>query len=504
MLKAFPFSRFLNDISGQFAVIFSIALIPILGAVGLAIDYSAAVQSAARLRDSTDAAAFFAVTEYRKTGMLPSNDAVLEFVSANFAVAPGEKEPAISSMAVVNGKLVLQTRVNRPLEIMQVFGNSDTVIATSSSIFIGDNEDLEIALVLDTTASMRAASGSSSTDLEPASADPDVDNPYFTSFDPNVRRIDALKFAAKRFTDTIFANDGSAGKIRVSVVPFAEYVNVGTDKRGASWLTVPNDQAATGETCYYDTPVLSSSNCHTEFYTDDGAQIPYTKCDEVLGPKEEICYPSGDVTWHGCVGSRDEPLNVRDASPNSKFTGIMGVWCAQPIQPLSGNKAAVLSTINNLWPSGQTYIPEGVMWGLRVLSTTIPYTEVKTASGLKKVRKIMVLMTDGDNQAAADIPAAPTHHGIHDATSDGQASPNYAAERQQTDDWTLKACSEAKKADVEVYTISFGTDVSAAAKGVVKSCATDAKHYFDAKDAAALSAAFSAIAARVNGMFLAG
>ncbi len=498
MTKIRLHTRFARDKSGQFAIIFSILLIPLLAAIGFAIDYASAVQSSTRLRDSSDAAAFFAATEYRKTGQLPDEEEVLKFVSANYNVAGGENEPELISLKLVNGKVVLDTKVNAPVAIMAVLGKSDTPISAQSIVNVSSDLDIEIALVLDTTASMAAYSGSSSTELEPPTDSPNAPPSYFPSLIPNVTRIDALKFSAKRFADTIFTLDGANGKARIAVVPFAQYVNVGTDKRGASWLTVPNDTAATGQKCRDYEPVIGTTDCHPAFYEYDGAQIPYTACTEIKGPKETVCEPTGASTWHGCVGSRKEPLNVRDSSPGNKFTGIMNEWCTTQIQPLTSEKSEVLTTINNLWTGGVTYIPEGVMWGMRVLSTTVPYTEVKTPVGLNKVNRIMVLMTDGDNQAVADIPAAPTHHAIGPSDSD------YDANRAKTDNWTLDACNEAKKADIEIYTISFGSDISAKAQAIVKSCATDDDHYFNAKDAAALAAAFQAIASQLGRIYLSG
>jgi hypothetical protein len=136
------------------------------------------------------------------------------------------------------------------------------------------------------------------------------------------------------------------------------------------------------------------------------------------------------------------------------------------------------------------------MWGLRTLSKPVPFTELKSAAPDLKVRKLMVLMTDGDNQAVANLPGAPTHRGISETDSD------FATTQGQTNNWTLEACSQAKSADVEIFTISFGTDISATAKNVVQTCATDASHYFDAKDGSTLKEAFESIAYRVSATYL--
>ena len=231
----------------------------------------------------------------------------------------------------------------------------------------------------------------------------------------------------------------------------------------------------------------------------DGAMVPQTQCDYIIGPEVTSCYMSGSGTyWSGCVGSRAEPLNLRDSSPSSRFPGLMNTGCGSELLPLVTDEAKVLNKISSLWPTGKTYIPEGVMWGMRTLSTDVPYTEGSTPSGIKKVRKILVLMTDGDNQAVSDLPSAATHRPIYSTEAD------YAANKEKTDGWTLEACSQAAAAGIEVFTISFGTDISAASRKLIKDCAADKDHYFDAMDAEELNEAFKAIAADVSGFYLSG
>lgn len=484
-------SQFINNRSGQFGIMFAIVLLPLLASVGFAVDYTSMVQTASRLRDSSDAAAFYAATELKKTGDLPSNTQVADFIAGNFAKTDSEFEPKLVSLTVVNGDLILNTNVKKPLAIMGIFDHADPFIAAQSVVTIGTDEDIEVVLVLDTTRSMLALSGSSSSDLDPTGE-------FFPNLVPNLTRIDALKFSAKRFTDTIYGGDAGKRKTRMAVVPFAKYVNVGTDKRGASWLTVPDDTAATEILCDNVAPVIGTENCQLKTIIEDGVELSFTSCTNIYGPPVQVCQPWGASTWHGCVGSRNAPLNVQDGSPSAKFTGIMNEQCTQPIQPLTLNKPAILTSINNLGVYGTTYIPEGVMWGQRVLSTGVPYTEVRAATSTQKVRRIMVMMTDGDNQAVANIPTSATHKGI-DAKQ-----PDFLENRSKTDAFTLDACKSAKDSGIEVYTISFGDDLTAQSEKIIKSCASDPKNYFSAKDAEALNAAFMTIAATIGGMRLSG
>jgi Flp pilus assembly protein TadG len=481
--------EFARNRSGQFAIMMSILSLPLLAAVGLSIDYSYAVQARSRLQDANDAAALFAAKEFKKTGVIPDQATILGFLTANFNKSASEVDPEIISVSAKDMVLTIDAHVSAPVFIMGIFGKDTVEISSTSSVTIGQNTNLEIALVLDTTKSMEAYTGNSSDELDP-------ERTYFKAPKGDVTRIEALKFSALGFATAIFDNPGLASLSRISVVPFAQYVNVGTSRRHEPWLDVPEDSASTGKSCYTTRDVTGTSNCREVFVTIDGAKIPQTQCDYQYGNEYEICYPTGANTWNGCVGSRQEPLNLRDSSPSSKFPGIMNVWCAAELQTLSADKEKLMSSINNMWTGNNTYIPEGVMWGLRTLSKQSPFTDVKSPAPDLKVRKIMVLMTDGDNQAVAQLPDSPTHRNISASDSD------FSTTQTKTNNWTLEACNQAKAADVEIFTISFGTDISVTAKNIVQSCATASDHYFDAKDAATLKKAFEEIAYRVSATYL--
>ena len=59
---------------------------------------------------------------------------------------------------------------------------------------------------------------------------------------------------------------------------------------------------------------------------------------------------------------------------------------------------------------------------------------------------------------------------------------------------TMCAAMKAKGANIEVYTVAFDIPVGdTISRDLVRNCATDTAHYYDATDAAALEAAFQAI-----------
>ncbi len=479
------FKTFAKDRSGQFAIIFSLCLIPILAGVGLAVDYTYAVQSKTRLHDATDAAALYAAREYRKTGVLPPVADVLAFVDTDYDKVDSENTPKIISYKLEAGKIYLETNVVTPIMVMGIFGQSDTNTFVNSVVNVGEEQELEIALALDTTYSMTKPSGASSDQLDPSG---DILPPGTT----NIDRMTALKVAALKFNNAIFGGATATSKRRISVVPFSRYVNVGTSHRGESWLDVPADSASTGTACsdWYYPVVAYSSTCTPASYFVDGVEVTYQSCEPIYGTEKiQSCWPTGESKWYGCVGSRKEPFNLKEAFLGKKFTGIMNFWCGTEVLPLSSDKVEVANRISALSANDYTYIPEGVMWGTRMLTSGQPFVEAHASTAIKKVKKIMVLMTDGENQISADLPDYPTHN---------------SSNLDQANDWTTAACNQAKDQDIEIYSVTFGTDVTAAAKSIIKDCASSPSNYYDASNAEKLVKAFEDIAAQVNRLYLAG
>ena len=487
--------RFARSRDGQFALLMSILSIPLLAAAGLAIDYSYAVQARARLRAANDSAALYAATEFRRTGKLPAEERVLAYLTTNFDRPQGDGDPFIVKIEIKNKVLRLDSHAQVPVFIMGIFGHDRTEIATTSSVTIGDDTRLEISLALDTTHSMTQLTGIPSGIIDPDGTllPPDIQD---------VRRIDALKVAGLRFANKFLNDPDLKDRSRIAIVPFARYVNVGLSNRNAAWLSVPPDTGATGQQCsrYYEITGYGTCVPYTWYY--DGVPVSGTWCPPVYGSNyTEQCTPTGAQTWSGCVGSRNEPLNLAEGFSGVKFQGLMNTWCNSEILPLTDNAVTVANHISSLWTNDYTYIPEGVMWGWRMLTKAQPFTEVKSPAPDEKVRRIMIVMTDGENQAMADIPDAPTHHVL---SPDINVTPKaqYDADVAKANQWTLAACEGAKADEVELYTISFGSDINAASKLMLKNCASDAKHYYDAADATKLIEAFDEIAFRVTQTYL--
>ena len=183
------------------------------------------------------------------------------------------------------------------------------------------------------------------------------------------------------------------------------------------------------------------------------------------------------MTWQGYVGSRAYPLNVQDKTYSKKIPGLLDVVGSVELQTLTDDRMKLKNKIDELIPSGETYIPEGVIWGTRVLTKQAPFTEAKTTGkGGRPIRRALVVMTDGDNTLSPD--------GAFHTNKDEALADTYTAE----------ACDEAKAQKLEVFTISFGTSIPNSMKDLLEACATLPTQYFHAANAAQLKLAFENIA----------
>lgn len=436
----------------------SLVTVPLLMAVGLAVDYSGLSGMRSELQNANDAAVLFTARQRQITGNMPGESAITEFLAANFDGTISEAKARIE-----DENIILDAKAEPRLYIFSAFSTYTPDIEVRSAAPVTDNSVLEVALALDTTYSM-VADG----------------------------KIEGLKTAATAFVNEVMAIAGPNNIVRIGVVPFSNYVNVGMHNRNEPWMSVPPDSVQTvAAYCAMTRDVIGTENCRTETYYSDGVPYQANVCDNIYGPEKEVCYPEStqQVKWWGCVGDREAPFTLTDNQLSKPFPGMMDSWdmttwaCPTPIQPLSTNKTEVLSAVDALTPRGETYIVDGVNWATKVLSPQAPFSEgANPDTTTAKVSKVMVLMSDGDNTMSSQLPDYYGHWGI-DAT--------------QSNTRTKQACANAREDGVEIYAITFGKEVSSNGKDVMEKCATDSSHYFDAANSAALTAAFREIAGRL-------
>lgn len=189
-----------------------------------------------------------------------------------------------------------------------------------------------------------------------------------------------------------------------------------------------------------------------------------------------------------------------------------GPWsgCAKtPIVPLTHKRANVEAGIDAMAAAGPTLIAEGLSWGMRVMSPTEPFTKVEgTASipastistyGHPRWQKIMVLMTDGDNDLSPGVDTlngtvySAYGRGKETLTTNRFGTTSDSAIETSLDTQLTAVCDQVKALGTKLYVTSFGSGVSASTKSRLESCATDPTYYKHASSSADLSAFFNHI-----------
>jgi Flp pilus assembly protein TadG len=469
--------RFHKQESGATVTMFAFAGVVLICMAGAVVDYGRVTKARTSLQAATDAAALAAAR-------LPSKDtaqlraAANNFFVANTASIDGNNiEITNFTFQAATGTVAVESSGVLDTSLMSIVGIKTMGFSAKSSAVKEVSGTVEMALVLDNTWSMSESAGGSDS------------------------KIKVLKAAAKNLVETVLKEGGS--NVRIGIVPFAENVNVGTANRGQPWVSVPADYSTTSEKkCTKKTTkdVCTKGAPATCTRTVDGVKETYDctpqTCTTQTVPEYETCSGGGTTNyrWYGCVHSRKTGnLRLTDADPSTPYPG----WpetsqkCLNPIVPLTSDKTKLTSAIDGLIINiggyrPQTYLPGGMIWGVNVLSPTAPFSEgaaYDTANRLP--RKALVLMTDGSNTyrfQASD--------GKHVALSGNLTTAK--SQTTQTDKDTSDICAYAKTKNIEVFTVAFAvTDV--AAKTMLQGCATDAAHYYDATNSAALAAAFQAI-----------
>ena len=175
------------------------------------------------------------------------------------------------------------------------------------------------------------------------------------------------------------------------------------------------------------------------------------------------------------------------------------------VVPLTTTKATVKTAISNMAADGTTNITAGLMWGWRLLSPGAPYTEGRGyATGDNK--KILILMTDGENTYFANSKFTVSHYGAWGYIWKSHLNTTSSDEdvmRAQMEGRMEAACANVKAANIDLYTVAFQIPDQHTID-LLKACASDPDTMaFEATNPAGLTAAFTAIGDRISELRLA-
>ena len=178
-----------------------------------------------------------------------------------------------------------------------------------------------------------------------------------------------------------------------------------------------------------------------------------------------------------CVSERGGVTAFTDDAPFSpdQLTALPSSCPNATIMPLSNDSRQIIPKINAMQAGGMTAGHLGVAWAWYLVSpnwgSVWPASSTPVAYSDPKTMKVVILMTDG---------MFNTEYVSSNGTS-----------RQQA----ISICNEMKRKNIEVYTVAFQAPNQA--KQILQTCASSAKHFFDAQSGGELRLAFQSIANRL-------
>jgi len=197
-----------------------------------------------------------------------------------------------------------------------------------------------------------------------------------------------------------------------------------------------------------------------------------------------------------------------DGSYKSWQQGTIDDYCPPAIEPLTNDKDTLDDLIDTLdqVSGGGTIISEGFMWAWRTIEDIAPFPRPDGAEILGNPQKIILLMTDGENNINDGYDSAfITQYSAYGNVGAGYM-PGVSTRAQAATylDGRLKeACAAASNDDVIIFTVLYRTN-STRSSNLLKACASGTNRFFMASDPASLVSVFQKIADDVKKLRITG
>ena len=521
---------FMRDREANYAMMLGVLAVPLVGAVGLTVDYTNAMNVRSSLQNAADSAVLsLARAHYGTLSEAEAFQIATDMLDANFA---GSYKNLTIDRDGNEWRLGATAVADNPFALFKAGSTIDMKIESRAAY---SDMSYEIALVLDTTGSMEGT------------------------------KLADLKIAAKTMVETMTEDISDTSKIKFSLVPFSTFVNVGPqfaptfrndgtlESAGASWLDTWGQNPATngdlptglsrfqlydlmGKTwrgCVetrdpvnykaYDTtlaPVSSDprSLFVPTFHIDDSDSYS-ARPNNWLNDSSRAVSVDGNASSlakrlavygvpyaNGQVGDRStwRKPTINDSSSRyySNYSEPMGpgFFCdSKPIVPLTTDYGKILDAIDGLKALGNTNIFEGMMWGWRTLDDAEPFTEGRPRNAHNN-EKIVILLTDGNNAWNRMSNNRYSSYSSFGFLADQRLvarNSNDSTIRSAMDSKTLAGCTNAKADDITIYTIRLDLQDSNSAN-LMRDCATTPRHFFDVPDSSTLQSTFEEIRHRIN------
>lgn len=385
--------NFISSSHGNVGLMFGLALVPVVGLAGAAVDYSRTNDVRSGLQSAVDATSLMLAKEAATVSAAQLNADAAKFFTANF------NRPDINNVTAsavytpgTNSQLKVTASASVPTAFMRIMGFDSIGVSASSTAKWG-NSRLRVALVLDNTGSM-ADDG----------------------------KMTALKTATNNLLSQLQSLGAHAGDVYVSVIPFSKDVNLDPANYQANWIDWTNWDAANGSCRVSKYHSQSSCQSHGSTWT-----------------------PADHSTWNGCVVDRGNNSGPATAAydtnillPNTSVTASLFPAeqyssCTQASMGLSDNWTGMSTLVNGMTPNGNTNQAIGLALGWMSLAGGGPFTAPAMDPNYT-YSQVIVLLTDGLN------------------TQDRWYSQQSSIDARQS-----MTCTNIKNAGILLYTVQVNT-----------------------------------------------
>ena len=182
--------------------------------------------------------------------------------------------------------------------------------------------------------------------------------------------------------------------------------------------------------------------------------------------------------------------SVKPVVTTDQYLDTGNVWwsaCPAPARNLAEMSATDIdSYLATLSPVGATYHDVGMLWGARLISPNGLFAEENADEPGRPTSRHLIFLTDGQTEP---YDLSYSAYGVEPLDQRRWTTGASMSLKQTVNERFLFACKEAKKQNVTVWVIAFGTSVNS----YMTECAGPGR-YFEARNSAELSNVFTDIA----------
>jgi Flp pilus assembly protein TadG len=434
------------------AVIFALAVVPVAGLVGAAVDYSRGNAAKTAMQASADATALILAKTIAAAGPGGLNSTQInQKAYDNFAALLNASTQVMglqvstdysstsTSTVAVNATGSVKT------DFMGLFGISKLSVAVHAQSAWGGGAKLQVALALDNTGSM---------------------------FEYN--KIGSLKTATHALLTQLQNAASNPNDVNVAIVPFAREVNVGAALSNNPWIDWSDWDATNG----------SDTNTQTCTKVIGKKGKPTNKC-----VNSTTWVPAAHTTWNGCVADRDQDYDTTNASPNpadknlpasaasTLFPAEQSPWCPVQLTGLTNNWSALNGLVDQMTPNGNTNQAIGLAWAWQALTQGPPLNAPGKSAGMQQ---IIILLTDGLN------------------TEDRWYSDQASIDARQ-----IILCNNIKAAGITLYTIQVNINRMDPVSTLLQQCASKPEYFYLLTTAGEIATVFNQIGTNISALRIA-